>query len=118
MSFLSNFFKPKEASKQIKVLDVDVYKKAIEAEENLQLVDVRTKTEYNGGHINNAQQIDYFQQSAFKKAFEKFDKEAPLYLYCRSGQRSLQAAKILDAMGFKEIYDLKGGYLAWKKVIQ
>ncbi|VAV83833.1 hypothetical protein MNBD_BACTEROID02-1730, partial [hydrothermal vent metagenome] len=37
------------------------------------------------------------------------------YLYCRSGGRSRKAAKILAEMGFKEIYDLKGGYMAWEK---
>jgi rhodanese-related sulfurtransferase len=42
------------------------------------------------------------------------DKEIPIYLYCRSGGRSNKAARQLISLGFKEIYDLQGGYLGWK----
>jgi rhodanese-related sulfurtransferase len=101
-----------EAKKTINVLDVTTYKKAIS--NDVQLVDVRTPKEYNQGFIKSAKNIDYFSDN-FKTQFQELDKEKPLYIYCRSGGRSGKASKILKELGFKEIYDLKGGYLAWSK---
>jgi rhodanese-related sulfurtransferase len=101
-----------QAKNIINVLDVITYKKAIS--NDVQLVDVRTPKEYNQGFIKNAKNIDYFS-SDFKTQFQELDKEKPLYIYCRSGGRSAKASKILKTLGFKEIYDLKGGYLAWSK---
>lgn len=97
----------------IQLLDVAAFKKGI-TNPKIQLIDVRTPKEYEGGHIENATLIDYFS-SNFKETLLTLDKEKPLYLYCRSGGRSRKAAKILAEMGFKEIYDLKGGYMAWEK---
>ena len=47
---------------------------------------------------------------------QKFDKDEPLYIYCRSGNRSSKAAAQLTEAGFKKIIDLKGGYKAWKNL--
>ena len=79
---------------------------------DVQLVDVRTPQEFISGHIANANNIDLFSEK-FNIEFEKLDKEKPVYVYCRSGSRSAQAANKLINMGFKEIYDLDGGYLNW-----
>ncbi|NOY48095.1 MAG: rhodanese-like domain-containing protein [Chlorobi bacterium] len=102
-----------QAKDPIQLLDVAAFKKGITNPE-IQLIDVRTPKEYEGGHIENATLIDYFS-SNFKETLLTLDKEKPLYLYCKSGGRSRKAAKILAEMGFKEIYDLKGGYMAWEK---
>ena len=113
MSFLSTLFNRKsQTSDNITILDTEAYSEAIK-DKRVQLVDVRTSREYNNGHIKNAVNIDFFDRTNFDKAFEKLDKKAPVYLYCRSGSRSLKAAKRLVDMGFSEIYDLKGGYLRW-----
>jgi rhodanese-related sulfurtransferase len=42
-------------------------------------------------------------------------KDKPVAVYCRSGKRSQRAAETLSGMGYKVIYDLKGGYLAWEQ---
>lgn len=76
----------------------------------VQLIDVRTPEEYQKGHIENAVNID-FLADGFDQEFDDFNKDEPLYIYCRSGNRSAKAAKILSEMGFETIYDLKGGYL-------
>lgn len=96
------------------VLDVSNYKEVVVGKD-VQLVDVRTPDEYNAGKIDDAINIDYFDQETFKKEFEKFDKNKAIYVYCRSGHRSHESAVILEKMGFKEIYDLKGGYIAWSE---
>jgi len=95
-----------------KVLGVANYKEVVVGKD-VQLVDVRTPDEYNAGKIDDAINIDYFDQDNFKKAFEKLDKNKPLFVYCRSGHRSHESAVLLEKMGFKEIYDLEGGYIAW-----
>ena len=96
------------------VLDVSNYKEVVVGKD-VQLVDVRTPDEYNAGKIDDAINIDYFDQETFKKEFEKLDKNKAIYVYCRSGHRSHESAVILEKMGFKEIYDLKGGYIAWSE---
>ncbi|WP_438961616.1 rhodanese-like domain-containing protein [Nonlabens sp.] len=112
MSFFSSLFGGN--TKQIDtitVLDKAEFKNAIA--HKVQLVDVRTPNEYASGHIKNAINIDFFNQTAFVKAFEKLDKEKPVYIYCKSGNRSNKAAQKLDSLGFKNIYDLRGGYMNW-----
>lgn len=114
MSLLSALFgTKKDSSNHIEILDAHTYAAAITGNK-VQLVDVRTANEYQGGHITNAINIDFFNVSSFTKLFEKFNKNEPVFLYCRSGARSQKAAKRLIDMGFTKIYDLKGGYLRWK----
>jgi len=96
------------------LLNVENFKEVVVGKD-VQLVDVRTPDEYNAGKIDDAINIDYFDQEAFKKEFEKLDKNKAVYLYCRSGHRSHESAVLLEKMGFKEIYDLDGGYLAWSE---
>ncbi|MGB5437740.1 MAG: rhodanese-like domain-containing protein [Maribacter sp.] len=78
------------------------------------LVDVRTPKEYNAGHLENSLNIDWMGDS-FKSEIEKLDKGDTIYLYCRSGKRSASATKYLDSKGYKNVYNLKGGYIAWEQ---
>lgn len=96
-------------SDAINVLSNQEFKEGMK-KKNAQLVDVRTPGEFRQGHYKNAKNIDFFDSANFMKHFEKFDKEKPLYLYCRSGMRSHKAAVKLAQVGFQEIYDLRGGY--------
>ncbi len=114
MSIFNKLLGPKsDLSENIEILSVEEYKKAVN-NNDVQLVDVRTPREFRGGHIARAVNIDYFQGTAFEEAFKKFDKGQPVYLYCRSGNRSLKAARKLVSMGFEKVYDLQGGILKWK----
>lgn len=113
MSFFSTLFgAKKESSDKNVILDRETYADALLGNK-VQLVDVRTASEFNAGHIRGALNIDFFRKDDFQKSFERLDKNKPLYIYCRSGARSQKAAKILLGMGFSKIYDLKGGYLRW-----
>ena len=80
----------------------------------IQLVDVRTPYEYNQGHIDDAINMD-FRNGNFAKMIEKLDKDKPVYIYCRSGNRSGQSSYIFLDQGFKQIVDLKGGFKAYEK---
>ncbi len=77
------------------------------------LVDVRTAKEFEEGHLENALNIDWMGDG-FMSEFEKIDKDKTIYLYCRSGRRSASATKFLDSLGYLNVYNLKGGYLAYK----
>ncbi|MGI6242910.1 MAG: rhodanese-like domain-containing protein [Prevotella sp.] len=92
-------------------VDVDQFETSIMSD-NVQLVDVRTAEEYAEGHIAYAANID-IQKANFKdKAQTMLDKESPAYVYCRSGHRSMMAAKELAKMGFK-VVNLSGGVMEW-----
>lgn len=107
----------KSQTKEVyKIVDVVTFKNEL-SNNDIQLVDVRTPKEYNDGHIENAILIDYKSED-FSKKIQELDKEKPVYLYCRSGNRSGKASLILIASGFEEIIDLEGGYLAWSKTIK
>ena len=114
MSILSFLFggKPQQNS-NITVLSTADFKTAI-TDKKVQLVDVRTKNEFDGGHIKKAVNIDVFDRENFISAFNSYNKEEPIYIYCRSGNRSKKASKTLDSLGFKQIFDLKGGFMAWQ----
>ncbi|MDA0758169.1 MAG: rhodanese-like domain-containing protein [Bacteroidetes bacterium] len=103
-----------QISKQNKyeILDYDTFKKNVELE-NILLVDVRTFEEYNDGHINGAINIDFYQENIFNSYFKSIDKNKPLYVYCRSGNRSRKTSDKLIELGFFKIFDLKDGYVNW-----
>lgn len=81
--------------------------------DDAQLVDIRTPQEYATGHIKNAINIDFYKPSFLNKMEATLDKNKPVYLYCRSGNRTGTASRILSEAGFKKIYDLKGGINNW-----
>ncbi|NNJ88029.1 MAG: rhodanese-like domain-containing protein [Eudoraea sp.] len=114
MSLFNTIFGSRSAtSENVEVLEVEAFKKAVHMNK-VQLVDVRTHREFKGGHIARARNIDYYTGESFYNEFEKMDKTKPLYLYCRTGNRSNKAAHQLAARGFEKVYDLKGGIVRWK----
>ncbi len=98
------------------VLPPEAYKaKLKELGAEVQLVDVRRPNEHREGHIEGALNIDFLEDGFAKKMERQLDKDKPVMLYCRSGRRSAAAARELEALGFKEIYDLEGGFLNWQE---
>lgn len=103
--------KPQENDK-IKILNATEYKTAIASD--VQLVDVRTPQEYADGFIKDAKNINIYDAD-FDTKIQKLDKTKPVYVYCKSGGRSQQAAQKMTELGFTEVIDLQGGYMAWEK---
>ncbi len=94
--------------------DVTEFEKIIHRE-GVQLVDARTSEEYRQGNIAGALLIDVRSQDFVQMAKAKLKPGQPVAIYCRSGVRSMQAANILVENGLaKKIYNLKGGYTAYK----
>lgn len=78
------------------------------------ILDVRTAEECAEGIIGDAINMDV-NGSDFEKQIESLDKNKPVYVYCRSGKRGTTAMNIMNEKGFKKIYNLEGGILAWKE---
>ena len=79
------------------------------------VIDVRTKEEYDAGHIKGALNFDYYNDDFEEKIESQFkDKNKPYILYCRSGMRSLYSAQILEDLGYTDVTNMKGGFLAWQ----
>ena len=99
-------------SKKLSAAD---FKAKIESSPNATIVDVRTAGEIQeSGKIPNAVAVDFYGDG-FEAAMEKFNKDAAIMVYCKSGGRSGKTANLLQKKGFKEVYDLTGGMDAWQK---
>ncbi|WP_397363455.1 rhodanese-like domain-containing protein [Olleya sp. R77988] len=81
--------------------------------DNVQFVDIRTPKEFKAGYIAEAQNIN-FNSPTFTTDILKLDKDKPVLLYCHSGGRSAACAEKMKDLGFKKVYDFKGGFSKWK----
>lgn len=77
------------------------------------VIDVRTPEEFSKGHLQNAQNFNWNDEGFLSKISPK-DKNKPVLVYCLSGGRSAEAASKMRSLGFKEVYELKGGIMKWK----
>jgi rhodanese-related sulfurtransferase len=82
------------------------------AEAGVITLDVRTPGEFMGGYIEGAKNID-FQSGNFENEIAALDKNATYAVYCRSGNRSGQAVKVMHDAGFHNVYNLNGGVIDW-----
>lgn len=96
----------------VQKLTVDNFEKKLETTGNKIVLDVRTADEFKDGHLAKATMIDYYS-SDFKDQVNQLDKTKPVFVYCAGGVRSGKASSILSQLGFKEVYDLQGGFNAW-----
>jgi len=77
------------------------------------ILDVRTPKETADGAVEGALMSDFYA-SGFADSIKALPKNQPVYVYCASGGRSSEAAKIMIDQGFSEVYNLVGGMGAWK----
>jgi rhodanese-related sulfurtransferase len=95
-------------------ISVDEVKKRIDAGEKLNLVDVREPHEHEEFSIGGIlYPLGHIQAMDIEELEPLKDEE--VILYCRSGNRSGQAAMILETMGFTNTKNLTGGMLAWQE---
>jgi len=83
------------------------FKKQLQEAEKPVLLDVRTAGEFAGGTIPGSKNIDFLSPT-FAKKVESLDKEATYFVFCRSGNRSGQACKLMHKLGF-DVRNLSGG---------
>jgi SulP family sulfate permease len=75
------------------------------------LVDVREESEYDHGHIPNTRLIPL---RMIRDNGRQLPRDRPVIFVCRSGRRSIRAASIMQDLGYSNVYNLKGGMLAWE----
>lgn len=92
-------------------INADVAKKELETDKNIVLVDVRTRQEYNSGHIPDSLLIP-LNQLANKIEKKIPEKDCKIFVYCASGARSASAVRILSKIGYTNVYNL-GGITSW-----
>ncbi|GGG95109.1 hypothetical protein GCM10011416_10710 [Polaribacter pacificus] len=110
--FVSCTSQEKKPIQVVQNVSVEEFNKMI-AQKGTQLVDVRTPTEFKAGHLEKAKLINIFDKDFEEQSLKVLDKSKPVYVYCRSGGRSANAAEIYKKAGFTKVYNLVGGYGAW-----
>ena len=86
-------------------------KKIMDSDEDITIVDVRDEEELAEGYIYDSVLIPL--DTVREKAEEIIkDKDKTVHVYCRSGRRSAIACRILDSLGYKNVYDF-GGIIDW-----
>jgi thioredoxin 1 len=103
-----------QGNSQLQILNAADFEKKLTMFPDKQVIDVRTQGEYNNGHLTGAVLIDYYKDD-FKTRLSRLDKNKPVFVYCAAGSRSSSASDLLADLGFKQIYDLKGGMNAWAR---
>ncbi|QJB55011.1 rhodanese-like domain-containing protein [Pseudodesulfovibrio sp. zrk46] len=92
---------------------------AVEAQEQLNankavvVLDIRTPAEFNSGHIPGAVNVDFYSKD-FEAELSKLDKNAQYFVYCRTGNRSSSALKLMHKLGFTKVWHLYKGIVDWK----
>jgi rhodanese-related sulfurtransferase len=81
-------------------------------EPSVVVLDVRTPEEFGSGHIPGAVNVDY--NNGFERAMEQRDKTATYLVYCQVGGRSSKASQWMVQHSFTNVYNLTGGFEAWK----
>jgi thioredoxin len=101
-----------QTSKNIKDIDPKTFSEKIAATPSAQIIDVRTPQEFAAGHLDNALNIDWLGND-FEANVQKLDKTKPVFVYCKTSNRSPKAAEKLEELGFTTIYNMQGGLLKW-----
>lgn len=94
-------------------LDVLAFKSTLETVKNVQLIDVRTREEFASGHLMGSLNYDIYLND-FETQLASLDKAQPVMVYCKGGGRSAEACEKLVKMGFHQVYDMSGGFMAWE----
>ncbi len=97
--------------KGVKHISTTDLKSELEHIKQKQFIDVRTKGEFNGGHISGFKNIPLHELDQKATILSK-DKE--VIIICQSGMRSQKACRTLKKLGFSNITNVKGGISAWR----
>ena len=98
--------------RQLNDLRPEVFFHTITNRNDLVVIDVRTEEEFAAGHLPNAINISYLSYD-FWDRIEQLEPDANIYVYCRSGRRSVRTCTLMKNGGFKHIFNLDGGLNTW-----
>ena len=98
---------------ELKILPKEL-KNKLDLNENLFLLDVRNPNEYEIAKINNSVLIPLPQ---LRSRLHEIPKDKEIIVYCHHGNRSLEAARILNENGFSQVKSLVGGIDVWSRFV-
>jgi len=98
----------------MKNINQQEWKELIANDANAIIIDCRSEYEWSDGVIENSTLLDIFDSHGFMNEANKMDKNKNVYVYCRSGVRSVSACQILESVGFSNTYNLLGGIMSWQ----
>ncbi|NBB20973.1 rhodanese-like domain-containing protein [Runella sp. CRIBMP] len=101
-----------KTKKNYENVNASSFKQLIDETPNAVVLDVRTAAEMRSGAIKGAINID-LMGADFQQKIAKLDKSKTYFVYCRSGNRSGQACKMMGNSGFEHVYNLSGGMMSW-----
>ena len=101
------------AGTEVVHVDPDQAAELLESDPPVAVLDVRTPQEFAQAHIPGALNVD-FRDPAFAEKLQQLDRNRPYLVHCRSGRRSTAALPTLEKLGFRRVYHLDGGILAWE----
>ncbi|MBA4537734.1 sulfurtransferase TusA family protein [Bacillus aquiflavi] len=105
----------KEVAKHPNVIQNDELEQLIKAGENIEIIDVREEAEYVFGHIPGAKSIPFGE---LEENIDQIDSAKPVYVVCRTGNRSDFAAQMLTEKGMKNVINVIPGMTGWKGSIE
>jgi rhodanese-related sulfurtransferase len=100
--------------KNMNEITVQELKQKIDADEDFQLIDVREEFEFELSNLNGL----LIPLGGILIEADKIAKDKPVIVHCRSGARSAAAIMQLETQGFTNLYNLKGGIIAWATEIE
>jgi rhodanese-related sulfurtransferase len=108
-----DYFFPPLSGDKIDVDEAYSYLKKHKADNDVVLIDLRTKEEYDKGHIEGAVLID-FRQADSPKKLEQLDKTKRYILYSKTSTESFMAFELMKELRFENVHSITGGWDAWK----
>ena len=103
---------PSAQSKGLKKLDAGAFAETLNACDHAFVLDVRTPEEFQTGYIHGAVNYNIYDAD-FDQRLGQIPKDKAVFVYCKGGGRSADAAENLVTLGFEEVYDLSGGVMSW-----
>ena len=105
-------FAPKVTTRAVN-LSARQARELLEANPEVQVLDVRTPQEAEQGTLPGARQVPWGGPS-FRRSLEAWDRSRPVLVYCAGGYRSRKAVRVLRDLGFRSVLHLHRGMIAWR----
>lgn len=113
--YAQTVYNAKKNTTAVRNVRANDFYQAIKRTENPQIIDIRTPQEYRQGHIKGAILTNFYDRLfAQNIANANLNTSKPIFVYCRSGNRSSHAIPIFQKLGFKHIIHLVYGINDWK----
>lgn len=109
-----DYFFPPLSSDKIDVQEAFTFLKKHKGDENMVILDIRTKDEFDKGHLENAILLDY-SQTSFPSEVEKLDKEKRYIIMDSNGKKSMNTLELMKELRIEKAHAIIGGMEEWKK---